>query len=39
MMHLLYEECSDPDEAEKIAGHCQRIISSIEQQIHEQGGW
>jgi hypothetical protein len=33
------EECSDPDEAEKIADRYQRIISSIEQQVDTQGGW
>ena len=33
------EECSDPNEAEKIADHYQRIIISIEQQVDEQGGW
>ena len=33
------EECSDADEAQKIAGHYQRIISAIERQIDEQGGW
>ena len=33
------EECDDPDEAEKIADHYQRIIRSIEQQIGQQGGW
>lgn len=33
------EECSDPNEADKIADHYQRIITSIEQQVDEQGGW
>ena len=33
------EECSDADEAQKIADHYQRIISAIERQIEEQGGW
>ncbi len=33
------EECSDPDEAERIADHYERIIRSIEQQIDQQGGW
>ena len=33
------EECSGPNEAEKIANHYQRIIISIEQQVDEQGGW
>ena len=33
------EQCSDPDEAEKIASHYERIIRSVEQQIDQQGGW
>ena len=33
------EDCNDPDEAERIADHYQRIISSIERQIDQQGGW
>jgi hypothetical protein len=33
------EVCRDPDEAEKIAKHYERIIRSIEQQIDQQGGW
>jgi hypothetical protein len=33
------EECSDADEAQKIADHYQRIISAIERQIEERGGW
>jgi hypothetical protein len=33
------EDCSDPDEAERIASHYQRIITDIEQQIDQQGGW
>ena len=33
------EQCSDPDEAEKITNHYERIIRSIEQQIDQQGGW
>ena len=32
------EECSDADEAERIASHYERIICSIEQQIDQQGG-
>lgn len=32
------EECSDPDEAERIASHYERIIRSIEQQIDQQSG-
>jgi len=35
---LVCEECSDPDEAEKIVRHYERIIRSIEQQIDQQGG-
>jgi hypothetical protein len=35
---FLCEECSDPDEAQKIADHYQRIILSIEQQIDVQIG-
>ena len=31
------EECSDADEAERIADHYKRIISSIERQIDAQG--
>ena len=30
------EECSDANEAQKIADMCQRIISTIENQIAEQ---
>jgi hypothetical protein len=33
------EDCSEPEEAEAIADHFTRIISSIEKQITEQGGW
>ena len=33
------EECSDTDEAQKIADHYQRIINAIERQVDEQGGW
>jgi hypothetical protein len=33
------EQCSDPDEAERIAIHYERIIRRIEQQIDRQGGW
>ena len=33
------EECSDADEAQKIANHYQRMISTLERQIDEQGGW
>jgi hypothetical protein len=33
------EECSDADEAQRIADHYQRIIRAIERQIEEHGGW
>jgi hypothetical protein len=33
------EECSDPDEAEKIADHYDRIVRTIEAQVDAQGGW
>jgi len=33
------EECSNTDGAQKIADHYQRIITTIERQIDEQGGW
>ena len=33
------EECSDADEAQKIADSYLRIISTVEQQIEAQGGW
>jgi hypothetical protein len=36
---FLCEECSDAGEAQKIADMYQRIISAIERQIDEQGGW
>ena len=36
---LVCEECSDADEAQKIADHYQRIINAIERQVDEQGGW
>jgi hypothetical protein len=32
------EECSDADEAQKIADHYHRMITTIESQIAEQGG-
>jgi hypothetical protein len=31
------EHCSDPDEAQRIADWYQRIISTIEQQVDQQG--
>ena len=36
---FLCEQCSDPDEAERIANHYERLIRSIEQQIDQQGSW
>ena len=33
------EDCSDPDEAAAVAAHYRRIVTSIERQIEEQGGW
>lgn len=33
------EECSDAEEAERIAAHYKRIVTGIEQQIEAQGGW
>lgn len=36
---FMCEQCSDPDEAERIANHYERIIRSIKQQIDQQGGW
>ncbi len=38
-IHSSCEECSDADEAQKIADHYQRIINAIERQVDEQGGW
>jgi hypothetical protein len=35
---FLCEDCSDADEAERIANRYQRIIASIDQQIEQQGG-
>jgi hypothetical protein len=32
------EECSDWEEAERIANHYGRVISDIERQVDEQGG-
>jgi hypothetical protein len=36
---FICEECSDADEAIQIAEHYEKIITSIEKQITEQGGW
>jgi hypothetical protein len=33
------EICSDADEAQRIAEWYQQIISAIEAQVDEQGGW
>jgi hypothetical protein len=33
------EECSNPEEANSIALHYEKIISRIEQQVLKQGGW
>lgn len=33
------EECSDPEEAKSIAIYYDRIITQLEQQIQNQGGW
>jgi len=33
------EDCSEPEEAEAIADYFAGIITSIEQQLAEQGGW
>jgi len=36
---FICEECSNSHEAAKIAFHYGKIISLIEQQVAEQGGW
>ena len=33
------EECSNPDEAQRIADHYDRIVCTIEAQVDAQGGW
>lgn len=33
------EECSDPEEAQRIAEHYDRIIRNTEAQVDQQGGW
>jgi hypothetical protein len=33
------EECSDADEATKIAAHFSSIAACIQRQVTEQGGW
>lgn len=36
---FICEECSDADEAAAIARYFSKIISQIERQVAEQGGW
>lgn len=36
---FICEECSDANEAVRIATHYERIITLVECQIEEQGGW
>jgi hypothetical protein len=36
---FLCEECSDPDEAQRLVDWYQRIIANIERQLDEQGGF
>ncbi len=36
---FICEECSNPDEARRIAQHYEKIITNIEAQIAKQGGW
>jgi hypothetical protein len=36
---FICEECSDPNEARRIAQHYERIIIEIERQIERQGCW
>ncbi len=36
---FICEECSDPHEARRIAQHYEKIITNIETQVEEQGGW
>ena len=38
MRHSSAKECSDPNEAQRIADYYQRIILSIEQQVDAQAG-
>ena len=33
------EECTDADEAARVAEHYDRIIRSIKEQVSRQGGW
>ncbi len=36
---LICEECSDATEARNLARHYRAIISKVEKQVREQGGW
>lgn len=36
---FICEDCSDSEEAAKIAEHYERVIAHIERQVQEQGGW
>ena len=36
---FICEECSDSHEARRIGQHYERIISEIERQVGNQGGW
>jgi hypothetical protein len=36
---FICEECADAGEATAIAKHYERIVSIIEKQVAEQGGW
>jgi hypothetical protein len=36
---FICEECNDAEEGTKIANHCDKIISLIQHQVEEQGGW
>lgn len=36
---FICEECSDTDEAVRIAEHYEKLVARIERQIDDQGGW
>lgn len=36
---FICEECSNPHEARRIAQNYEKIITNIEAQLEEQGGW
>lgn len=36
---FICEECSDHEEARRIAQHYEKIITDIKQQVEKQGGW